>query len=100
MSSILARLRAGALALVIAAPALAQGTGTITGRVVDRGTQRPLGSVQVRIVGTTRGASTDETGAFRIANVPSGTASLVAQRLGYGPQNRTVSVPGTHSVCT
>ena len=92
MSSVLRRFLVGAIALAIAAPAWAQGTGTITGRVIDRGTQRPLGSVQVRIVGTTRGSQTDETGAFRIGNVPSGTMQVVAQRLGYGPQSRTVTV--------
>ena len=86
------RLLAAAVALACAAPAWAQGTGTITGRVVDRQSQRPIASVQVRLPGTTRGAQTDETGAYRIVSVPTGVTQLVAQRIGYGPQSRTVTV--------
>lgn len=98
MSSGYRRLLAGAMALAFAAPAWAQSTGLITGRIVDRGTQRPLGGIQVRIVGTTRGAQTDETGAYRIASVPVGVTQLVAQRLGYGAQSRTVNVPENGTV--
>ena len=85
-------LLAGAMALAGAMPAWAQGTGIIAGRVIDRTTQRPIASVQVRIVGTTRGAQTDETGAYRIPNAPAGVTQLAAQRIGYGPQSRTVNV--------
>src|SRR6476619_3207694 len=92
MSSGYRRLLAGVAALAFAAPAWAQSTGTIVGHVIDRSTQRGLGSVQVRIVGTTRGAQTDETGAYRIVAVPTGVTQLVAQRIGYGPQSRSVSV--------
>ncbi len=92
MSSGFRRLLAGAMALVLAAPAWAQSTGTLAGRVIDRQTQRPLGSVQVRIVGTARGAQTAESGAYRIVNVPTGVTQLAAQRIGYGPQARTVNV--------
>jgi TonB-linked SusC/RagA family outer membrane protein len=87
------RLLASVVALACAAPAWAQSTGTITGHVVDRQSQRPVASVQVRIVGTTRGAQTDETGAYRIAAVPAGVTQLVAQRIGYGPQSRTITIP-------
>src|SRR5215217_7781532 len=87
------RLLVGVMTLAVAAPAWAQSTGTIAGRVVDRATQRPIGGIQVRVVGTTRGAQTDETGAYRIAAVPTGVTQVVAQRLGYGPQSRTVNVP-------
>ena len=69
MSSGFRRLLAGVITLAFAAPAWAQSTGTIVGHVIDRSTQRGLGSVQVRIVGTTRGAQTDETGAYRIVAV-------------------------------
>jgi iron complex outermembrane receptor protein len=87
------RLLAGLAALACAAPAWAQSTGIISGRVVDRQSQRPVASVQVRIVGTTRGAQTDESGAYRIVNVPTGVSQVVAQRIGYGPQSRTITVP-------
>lgn len=93
MSSGLRRLLAGVFAVVVAVPASAQtGTGTISGRVIDRTSQRPLGSVQVRIVGTQRGAQTDESGQYRITNIPVGQVQIVAQRIGYGPIPRTVTV--------
>lgn len=80
------------LALAFAVPAKAQTVGTITGRVIDRQTQRPLASAQVRITGTPRGAQTDDQGLYRIINVPTGVVQLVAQRIGYGPMSRTVAV--------
>ena len=86
------QLLAGAIALAFAVPAIAQSTGTITGRVTERQTQRPLGNVQVRVVGSNRGAVTDDSGSYRITNVPAGPAQVAAQRLGYGPQSRSVSV--------
>lgn len=82
-----------ALAVVaFASPALAQGVGTVTGRVTDRADNRPLPSVQVRIVGTTRGAVTSDSGTYRIVNVAAGQVQIAVQRLGFGPQSRTVTV--------
>lgn len=98
MSSGLRRFLVGAFALAFAAPAGAQSVGTITGKVIDRATQQPLGSAQVRIVGSTRGAQTDESGNYRIVNVPSGPVQVVAQRIGYGPQTRSVTVPASGSL--
>src|SRR5678815_909809 len=92
------QLLVGAMALAFASPALAQSTGTITGRVTERQTQRPLGNVQVRVVGSNRGAVTDDSGSYRITNVPAGVAQVAAQRLGYGPQSRSVSVTAGGSI--
>ncbi|HET7372704.1 MAG TPA: SusC/RagA family TonB-linked outer membrane protein [Gemmatimonadaceae bacterium] len=92
MSRGLHQFAVGALALALASPAYAQATGTITGRVADRQTQRPLVGAQVRIVGSTRGAITNDSGTYRIINVPTGNVQLAVQRLGYGPQTRTVAV--------
>src|SRR4051812_38507085 len=88
------------LLIGMTAPAVAQHgtTGTITGRVTDRQNERPLGAVQVRISGTQRGAQTDEAGTYRITNVPGGSVSVVAQRIGYGPVSRTVVVPAGGAV--
>ena len=79
-------------ALALASPALAQGTGTIVGIVTERVTNRPLSNVQIRIVGTTRAAATNDSGAYRIPNVPSGNHQLAVQRLGYGAQSRSIVV--------
>src|SRR5512133_1650181 len=92
MSSGLRQFLIGAMAVTIASPAFGQNTGTITGRITERQTQQPLGNVQVRVVGTSRGSVTTDSGTYRIVNVPAGTAQLAVQRLGYGPQTRSVSV--------
>ena len=66
-----------------AAPAAAQSTGTIQGRVVDVETQRPLAGVQLRVIGTALGTRTTDDGRFLIGDVPAGTQSVRAVRIGY-----------------
>ena len=78
--------------VAISAPVVAQNVGTISGKVTERQTQQPLVGVQVRVVGSSRGAQTDESGAYRIPGVPAGTVQLAVQRIGYGAMSRTVSV--------
>ena len=81
--------------LVLALPSsvTAQGTvGTVSGTIRERGTERAVPGVQVRVVGTQRGAVTDAAGVYRIVGVPTGTATLAAQLLGYTPQSRAVQV--------
>ena len=83
----------GTAVLALAAPLQAQrSTGTVTGRVIDRQTMRPLVGAQVRVSGTDRGASTGEAGAYRITGVQAGSATIVAQRIGYAADARTVTV--------
>jgi TonB-linked SusC/RagA family outer membrane protein len=77
--------------LTSAATAGAQ-TGTIRGRVIDGGSQRPISDVQVTVAGTTLGAATNVNGEYTIANVPVGQRELVARRLGYTRRTQTVSV--------
>ncbi|MDB4884197.1 MAG: TonB-dependent outer membrane protein SusC/RagA [Gemmatimonadetes bacterium] len=77
----------------------AQQTGaTITGRIVDRASQRPLEAAQVRVTGTQRRTASDAAGAYRIAGVSPGEVQIVAQRIGYAPVTRTVSVPASGTV--
>ncbi|MEO6526589.1 MAG: TonB-dependent receptor plug domain-containing protein, partial [Gemmatimonadaceae bacterium] len=79
--------------LAFTASAFAQGSaGTVSGSVKERGSDRALQGVQVRVVGTQRGAVTDAAGRYRIVNVPTGTIELVAQHIGYAPQPRSVIV--------
>jgi len=65
-------------------PAAAQETGRITGIAVDARTNAPLPQVQVYLPGTQLGALSSADGRFIILNVPAGTHSLRAERLGYG----------------
>ncbi len=68
------------------------GTGTISGRVVEAGSQRPLGDVQVRVVGTQRGGITNDQGDYRILNIALGSVTIRVQRIGYAPATQVVSV--------
>src|SRR4051812_14010506 len=77
--------------LALASSATAQGTAaTVSGTIRERGTERAIPGVQVRVTGTQRGAVTDATGTYRIVGVPAGTVTLATQLLGYAPQSRSV----------
>jgi TonB-linked SusC/RagA family outer membrane protein len=67
-------------------------TGAITGRVVDSTSQQPLSGVSVRIEGTTRGTLSRDDGSFLLTGLPAGALRLRAQRIGYAPQEREVTV--------
>jgi TonB-linked SusC/RagA family outer membrane protein len=67
-------------------------TGTITGRVTDRGTQAPIADVQIVIVGTQNGTRTNDAGEYRLPNVPAGSVRVRALRLGYAAIVDTVNV--------
>lgn len=85
------RLAAVLAALSSAAPVIAQqtATGTISGKVTDAASGRPIVEAQVRIVGTTRAATTTADGSYRILGVPVGVVTLRVQRLGYAPQQKS-----------
>ena len=61
----------------------AQVTGKISGRVVDANSGQPLPGVNVQIVGTSRGASTDMNGEFYILNLQPGAYVLEFSMVGY-----------------
>ena len=82
----------GGLLLLARAPAVAQSTGTIQGTVTIEGSARPLGSVQVTIARSPLGTQTDDAGAYRLTNVPTGTHEVRFQRIGYAPAVRQVTV--------
>ena len=64
-------------------------TGTIAGRVIDAKTGQALSEVGVQLVGTTRGVQTGLDGRFRFINVPIGTVTLQARRIGFQPKQIT-----------
>src|SRR5262249_37537281 len=74
-----------------AAPLAAQ-TGTIRGTVTDSVTQQGLPGVSVQILGTTHPTATGADGNFALTDVPAGTVTLKVTRIGYGPQQRSVTV--------
>jgi TonB-dependent starch-binding outer membrane protein SusC len=80
---------AGGEAVSARAPAF---TGTITGQVVDRSSQRPLSGVQINIPELRRGALTQENGRFIIPNVPAGRYTIEASSVGFGTVTQEVAV--------
>ncbi|MDF1504175.1 SusC/RagA family TonB-linked outer membrane protein [Roseisolibacter sp. H3M3-2] len=67
-------------------------TGTITGTVTEQGSNAPLAAVQVQVVGTTRGAITNDAGVYRILGVAPGAVQVRVRRLGYEPATQGVTV--------
>lgn len=88
-----------AVLLFIAIPlaAVAQSTGTVSGRVTDRASGDPLSSVQVYIAGTTRGSLTNQQGQFVIAGVPAGSYELRATIIGYAQESQNITVTAGQS---
>jgi TonB-dependent starch-binding outer membrane protein SusC len=87
-----------AVSLFAAPIAALSAQGTIRGKVVEIGTERPIADVQVRVTGTTSGAVTNSQGEFVIAAVVAGTHEVVARRLGYTKKSTNVTVPATGDV--
>ena len=71
-------------------------TGSIRGTVVatDSTTpgRRPVPGAQVTVVGTQIGALTNDAGEYTIRNVPPGTVTVRAQRIGFTPSDIRVAV--------
>ena len=77
--------RLAMLAAALAIPAaLARDTGAISGHVRNP-TGEPIAKAQVVVIGTTFGATTDDSGYYAITRVPAGTYTLRGQFIGYQP---------------
>src|SRR5690606_3288584 len=86
------------IAALAAAPAAANAQSTVTGRVVEGATQRPIAAVTVLIDGTGLGALTSGDGRFVIDNVPAGQTIVRVQSIGYATQEQTVQLADGSSV--
>jgi len=79
--------------LVVAAPAGAQAQrGAVTGRVSEIGTNQPIPTAQVTVVGTNIGAVTGADGQYTLRGVPAGTAELRVLRVGFVEARASVAV--------
>jgi TonB-dependent starch-binding outer membrane protein SusC len=76
----------------------AQERGSITGIVLDAGTQRPVAGVQIQVVGTQLGTITNQQGRYLILNVPAGTREVRIVMMGYSQAAQTVTVPPGETV--
>jgi TonB-linked SusC/RagA family outer membrane protein len=77
--------------LLVAGNARAQSTGQITG-TVTAATGQPLSGATVAISGLRRTTITDPQGRFTFNNVPAGTHTVTASRLGQATGSRQVTV--------
>ncbi len=76
--------------LVLAAiSSYAGNTGKIIGRATDKSTGEALVSVNILVVGTTRGAVTDVDGRYTIIGIPIGSYTVRATQVGYQPVDYT-----------
>jgi hypothetical protein len=82
---------ATALGVALASPVIAAEaqTGKLTGVVTDTETGKPIEGAAVVIQGTTLGGNTNASGRFFIIQVPPGTYTVQARRLGYQSVNAT-----------
>ena len=83
--------------LLTVVPVAAQATGSITGRVVDATSQRPLANAQVSIPGTGIGALANANGQYLLLNVPVGEHTVEVQLIGYGVETQSVTVAAGQS---
>ena len=70
----------------------------LTGRVTDQQTGSPLAAVQVFIAGSGLGALTQQNGRYLLLNVPAGTHTLTAERIGYRSVTQQVTVGAGETV--
>jgi len=82
------------LLLVLASPALAQETGSVTGRVLDQtGAALPGVTIEVSVPGTEPTTTvTDARGTYRVDGVPGPTADLTFRLINFSVLRRTVSI--------
>ncbi len=81
-----------AASLLAAAPAYAQGSGVMTGTIVDTATKRPIPDVVVTVTSPAlqgeQTVVTDKSGSYRIPNLPPGPYSLRLEGDAYKPYSR------------
>ncbi|HUQ19119.1 MAG TPA: SusC/RagA family TonB-linked outer membrane protein [Gemmatimonadaceae bacterium] len=93
----LVRVVAVLFSALLPAIAEAQVGGTITGRVIEGATQRPVSEAQVMVVGTQRGTTTDQQGRYTLAGLGTGQYQIRVRRIGYAQADQLVTV-GTGAV--
>lgn len=81
-----------ALAGVVSSRLAAQGTASVTGRVVDSASSQPVIGARVTIVGSTSGTLTDRDGRYLLQGLAGGTVTVRAQRIGFAPQDQIVTL--------
>ena len=79
-----------ALATLCASSGAQAQTRTVTGKVVEVGTNAPIGSAQIQVKGTTTGTLTRDDGTFTVI-APAPAITLTVRRIGFPPQDVPVA---------
>jgi TonB-linked SusC/RagA family outer membrane protein len=66
--------------------------GTLTGRVTNASGGTPIVGASVSVGATRLGATTDESGQYRVANIPAGTHAVTVRRIGHVPKTLNVTI--------
>ncbi|MXW08440.1 MAG: TonB-dependent receptor [Gammaproteobacteria bacterium] len=91
-------LAAGVLALFLAPPLEAQENGRITGVVTESGSGGPVSEAQVYLPDQALGGLSRANGRYLIINVPPGTYTVRAERIGLGSAEQEVTVGAGETV--
>ncbi len=81
-----------ALLLALSSVGSAQSTASVTGRVVDSTSGQPVASARVSVVGSNGGTLTDRDGRYLLQGLSPGVVTLRAQRIGFTPVDRSVTL--------
>ena len=72
--------------------ALAQSSGSLSGRVTEARSERPVSDVQITVVGSDRSGVTNSNGEYTIVGVPVGAQRVRARRIGFAPSEQATNV--------
>lgn len=73
-------------------PGLVAAQTVISGKAIDKSSQEPLIGVTIYFPGLKKGTLTDNTGQYRITDVPAGSHKIEARFLSYKTQTQTVRI--------
>ena len=74
------------------------GQSSISGRILEKGTDEPLQNVAVFLEGTSIGAATGTDGRYSITNVPEGSYKLIARLVGFEIKKVDITVSGENNI--
>lgn len=73
-------------------PGLVAAQTVISGKAIDKSSQEPLIGVTIYFPGLKKGTLTDNTGQYRITDIPAGSHKIEARFLSYKTQTQTVRI--------
>ncbi len=78
------------LLFIVVPAAFSQQTATISGKITDRETSKPLSGANITILNTDFATNTDGNGEFTLMNIPWGNHEIRVSFVGYVPQTRRI----------